>query len=208
MNIVNKLNSKFRENKMLYILVLIFFCVGIVLGTYTIKYMNVSDTTELSSYFTGFINSLGVQPVDSKVLLMEVLKKNIVVIILILVSSFTIVGSPIILLVDLVKGFTLGYTFSFLITTFSGKGIWIALASIIPQNLFYIPFLIGISIMSIDMSSMKLKDKFSNKGAKNNIFSNELLIKLAFLFCLFVLGVIVETFVCPSLIKFIATKFY
>lgn len=208
MNIVNKLNSKFRENKMLYILVLIFFCVGIVLGTYTIKYMNVSDTTDLSNYFTAFINSLVDKPIDTKILFVDIFKKNIFIMIIILMLAFTVIGSPIILLIDLFKGFTLGYTFSFLITTFSGKGIWIALASIIPQNLFYIPFFIGISIISIEMSSMKLKEKFLNKGTKKNIFSNELLIKLGFLFCLFVVGVIIETFVCPNLIKFIAAKFY
>lgn len=208
MNIVNSLNLKFRENKMLYILVLVFFCVGIVLGTYTIKYMNASYTTDLSSYFTTFINSLGDKPIDSKILIMDILKKNMIIIAIILLLSFTIIGSPIILLVDLFRGFTLGYTFSFLITTFSGKGIWIALASIIPQNLFYIPFFIGISIMAIEMSSNKLKNKFLNKVIKNNIFSNELLIKLVFLFSLFVVGVIIETFVCPNLIRLIANKFY
>lgn len=208
MNIVNKLNSKFRENKILYILVLVFFCVGIVLGTYTIKYMNESYTTDLSTYFTTFINSLGDKPVDSKLLIADILKKNIIIIFIILIMGLTVIGSPIILLVDLFKGFTLGYTFSFLITTFSGEGIWIALASIIPQNLFYIPFFIGISIIAIELSSTKLKDKFSNKGNKKSIFSNELLIKLSFLFSLFVIGVIIETFVCPSLIRLIAAKFY
>lgn len=208
MNIVNNLNSKFRENKMLYILVLVFFCVGIVLGTYTIKYMNISDTTDLSNYFTGFIKSLAEKPVDNKVLIIDILKKNILIIIIILMLAFTIIGAPIILLVDLFKGYTLGYTFSFLITTFSGKGIWIALASTIPQNLFYIPFFIGISIISIEMSSIKLKDKFLNKPSKVNILSNELLIKLCFLICLFTVGVIVETFVCPSLIKIITNKLY
>lgn len=208
MNIVNKLDSKFRENKMLYILVLVFFCIGIVLGTYTIKYMNVSDTTDLSNYFTTFINSLGDKPVDSKILLLDILKKNLVMIIIILVLSFTIIGSPIILLIDLFKGFTLGYTFSFLLTTFSGKGIWIAFASIIPQNIFYIPFFIGVSIIAVEMSSNKLKYKFTNKITKNNIFTNESLIKLGFLFSLFIVGVLIETFVCPNLIKFIATKFY
>ena len=208
MNIVNKLNSKFRENKILYILVLVFFCVGIVLGTYTIKYMNESYTTDLSTYFTTFINSLGDKPVDSKLLIADILKKNIIIIFIILIMGLTVIGSPIILLVDLFKGFTLGYTFSFLITTFSGEGIWIALASIIPQNLFYIPFFIGISIIAIELSSTKLKDKFSNKGNKKSVFSNELLIKLSFLFSLFVIGVIIETFVCPSLIRLIAAKFY
>ncbi|MGL5087486.1 MAG: stage II sporulation protein M [Clostridium sp.] len=207
MNIVNKLDSKFRENKMLYILVLVFFSIGIVLGTYTIKYMNVSDTNDLSNYFTTFIDSLGDKPLDNKILLLDILRKNTIIIVLILVLSFTIIGSPIILLIDLFKGFTLGYTFSFLITTFSGKGIWVAFASVIPQNIFYVPFFIGISIIAVEISTNKLKCKFSNRTTKNSIFSNESLIKLGFLFSLFIIGVIIETFVCPNLIKLIAAKF-
>ena len=208
MDFLNRLNSKFRENKIIYILVLVFFCIGIVLGTYTIKYMSVGDTTDLSSYFTEFINSLGDKPVDSKILLFDILKKNIFIIIIILILGFTFIGSPIILLLDLFKGFILGYTFSFLVTTFSGKGIYIALASIIPQNIFYIPFFIGISIISIDISSKRFKYRFSNKMIRKNILSKELLIKLSVLFCLFGIGVIVETFICPNLIKFIAEKLH
>ena len=44
---------------------------------------------------------------------LNVLKKNLILLTVLITISFTVFGTPIILLLDLIKGFTLGYTFSF-----------------------------------------------------------------------------------------------
>ncbi|ATD55172.1 stage II sporulation protein M [Clostridium chauvoei] len=208
MSIVSKLNSNLKENKVLYILVLVFFFVGIILGSYVVRYMNGGDAQDLSNYFTDFIKSLGEKPIDRGALFFDILKSNIFMIALIIALGFTVFGTPFILIIDLIKGFTLGYTFSFLLTTFSGKGIWVALASTLPQNILYIPFFIGISIISLEISSRKLKEHFFNGNKTNRIITNQLLMKLSIFIGLFVVGVIVETYICPSLIKIIITKVY
>ena len=120
-------------------MVFIFFCVGIALGTYIVKYMRASDASDLTSYFSTFAQSIVKEPVNNKVLLLNVLKKNLILLTVLITISFTVFGTPIILLLDLIKGFTLGYTFSFLISTFEGKGLWLALVATIPQNIIYIP---------------------------------------------------------------------
>ncbi|MBQ5696198.1 MAG: stage II sporulation protein M, partial [Clostridium sp.] len=120
MNIISKLNLNKKENKLFYLMVFIFFCVGIALGTYIFKYMNSNDSTELTSYFSTFTQSIVNEPINNEVLLLNVLKKNLVLITIIIAMSFTIFGTPVILVIDLIKGFTLGYTFSFLISTFEG----------------------------------------------------------------------------------------
>ena len=135
-NIISKLNLNKKENKFFYLMVFIFFFVGIALGTYIVKYMNANDANDLTSYFSTFTESIVKEPVNSKVLLLDIIKKNLILITIIIALSFTIFGTPVILLVDLIKGFTLGYTFSFLISTFEGKGLWLALASTIPQNIW------------------------------------------------------------------------
>ncbi|GAA0084994.1 stage II sporulation protein M [Clostridium sp. MB05] len=208
MNLIKKLNSNFRENKIFYLLVLTFFFVGILLGSYTIKYMDGVDAKDLSNYFTGFIKSLDIQSVKTNELLISIIKNNIIVILLIIALGFTVFGAPIILIIDLIKGFTLGYTFSFLLTTFEGKGIWVALASTVPQNIFYIPFFIGISIISLELSSAKLKEKFFNGVASNKLISNELIMKLGFFIFLFAIGVLIECYMCPGLIRLVVTKVY
>ena len=146
MEIINKLNLSKKENKFFYFMVFIFFCVGIALGTYIVKYMRASDASDLTSYFSTFAQSIVKEPVNNKVLLLNVLKKNLILLTVLITISFTVFGTPIILLLDLIKGFTLGYTFSFLISTFEGKGLWLALVATIPQNIIYIPCFIALSI--------------------------------------------------------------
>lgn len=208
LEIISKLNLNKKENKFYYFMVFIFFCVGIALGTYIVKYMSARDATDLTSYFSTFTESIAKEAVNNKVLLFNILKKNLMLITIIIALSFTVFGTPIILLLDLVKGFTLGYTFSFLISTFDGKGLWLALASTIPQNIIYIPCLIALSIVGIEFSSTKLKDKFFNKGKVNTIVERELILKIGVLACVFIIGTLIEAYLGPNIIKFVVTNVY
>lgn len=208
LEIISKLNLNKKENKFYYFMVFIFFCVGIALGTYIVKYMSARDATDLTSYFSTFTESIAKEAVNNKVLLFNILKKNLMLITIIIAFSFTVFGTPIILLLDLVKGFTLGYTFSFLISTFDGKGLWLALASTIPQNIIYIPCFIALSIVGIEFSSTKLKDKFFNKGKVNTIVERELILKIGVLACVFIIGTLIEAYLGPNIIKFVVTNVY
>ena len=208
LEIISKLNLNKKENKFYYFMVFIFFCVGIALGTYIVKYMSARDATDFTSYFSTFTESIAKEAVNNKVLLFNILKKNLMLITIIIALSFTVFGTPIILLLDLVKGFTLGYTFSFLISTFDGKGLWLALASTIPQNIIYIPCFIALSIVGIEFSSTKLKDKFFNKGKVNTIVERELILKIGVLACVFIIGTLIEAYLGPNIIKFVVTNVY
>ncbi len=170
--------------------------------------MNANDASNLTSYFATFTESIAREPVNSKVLLLNVIKKNFILITIIIALSFTIFGTPLILLVDLVKGFTLGYTFRFLISTFEGKGLWLALASTIPQNIIYIPCFIALSIVAIEFSSIKLKERFFNKGKVNTILERELILKIGVFACIFIIGTFIEAYICPNIIKFVVTNVY
>lgn len=208
LEIISKLNLNKKENKFYYFMVFIFFCVGIALGTYIVKYISARDAADLTSYFSTFTESIAKESVNNKVLLLNILKKNLILITILIALSFTVFGTPIILLLDLVKGFTLGYTFSFLISTFDGKGIWLALASTIPQNIIYIPCFIALSIVGIEFSSTKLKDKFFNKGKVNTIVERELILKIGVFACVFIIGTLIEAYLGPNIIKFVVTNVY
>ena len=185
-------------------MVFIFLFLGIALSTYIVKYMNANDANDLTSYFSTFTESIVKEPVNSKVLLLDIIKKNLILITIIIALSFTIFGTPVILLVDLIKG----YTFSFLISTFEGKGLWLALASTIPQNIIYLPCFIALSIVGIEFSSTKLKERFFNKGKVNTIVERELILKIGVFACIFIIGTFIEAYICPNIIKFVVTNVY
>ena len=206
MNVIDKLNNSYRENRIYYFMVLIFFCVGIALGAFMVKYMNINDSTDLSNYFSSFTESILVSQVESTKLFFNILIKISITVVIIIILGFTVFGIPFILLIDLIKGFTLGYTFTFLLTTFNGKGIWLAIVSILPQNIFYIPSFIALSIISSEFSATKLRYKFLNKGTINTIVKKELIFKIGVLVCIFITGVFIESYICPNLMKFIVSK--
>ena len=206
--LLTRLNATFRDKKAYFFIVLIMFCLGISFGLYTVKYMGANDRNDLTNYFFSFTKYIGNEPVNYGNLLFEVIKKNIIIIVPIFLLGLTFFGAPIILILDLLKGFTLGYTFSFMVTTFEGKGIGLALASVIPQNLIYIPCFIALSVISLSMSTERFKGRFLKNGKNKIPFEDGVLNKLIIIIILFVIGILVETYLSPSLIKFVAKKFY
>ena len=203
-----KVNIGFNSRKGYFFIVLIMFCLGLSFGLYTVKYMGPADKNDLINYFTSFANSLGNDQINYGSLLVEVVKKNVIIILPIFLVGLTFFGGPVILIIDLLKGFILGYTFSFMATVFQGKGFGLAMISIIPQNLIYIPCIIGLSIIGLSMSTESLKRRFFKKNKGDSLFSEGIVKKLAVIAVLFIAGILVETYISPMLIKFVVTKFY
>ena len=196
-----------RKNKGAYLMTFLFFSVGIVLGAYTIKYMGDFNRSELSNYFTSFSTNLGSENINHGDILFSSIKNNGILFIAIILLGIFIFGFPFILLIDLWKGYSIGFTFSFLLTTYEYKGIGLALAAIIPQNIFIIPCLILLSTICFSMSFDKFKSKFTkNKKISIDIaeFGNILII----FSILLGIGIFIEAFISPSIIRFIITTIY
>lgn len=200
--LLTEINDTIRQNKFNYLIILLFLCIGIVFGVCSVKYMNGADKNDLVNYFNTFMEDTRNETINYSDLLLNVIIKVLCIFIPILLLGYTFWGTPIILIIDFVKGFTLGYTFSFLINTLEKKGVLLALVSIIPQNIIYIPCLILISIISIKTSNYKFKQRFLKN--KNNGMIIEHGSKEFFTIMIFcAVAVLIETFICPSLIKII-----
>lgn len=204
--IKNKLQGNihtcFEEKFWLYLVSLLCICIGIVLGIYCVKYLGTFEKNDLVNYINSFTDSFSAQSFNYKATFLETLKNNIPIFVGIWFLGLTMIGIPIILILDVIKGFTVGFTSCFIISDIGMKGILITLVGILPQNIIYIPCIIEISVISMEFSLKLLKDKASKQWT-SNIFYKVATYCGSFLvvFLIMFIGFILESYITPNIMK-------
>lgn len=129
------------KNKKNFIIILILFCIGISIGSFSINNSDNSQKEEINSYITNLISNIKTaQNINKNELLFLSIIENIKTILIIWFLGCTIVGGVFIYFSIIYKGFTIGYTISAMIAVLSvKKGITIALISLLLQNIIFLP---------------------------------------------------------------------
>lgn len=201
--VVDGFSKHFNENLWYYLVSILFVATGMILGLYCVKYMGAAERDTLINYIGSLNSSAAIAGVANKTVLFGAIKNNLPLMIALWICGITIVGVPIILLINAYKGFTLGFTFSFFIYGLKQKGILLALLGALPQNIIYIPCFIILSVFSMQYSVGIIKEKFnigrvSVEDTNIKTYTMLFIIVSAFM----VIGFLIEGFVTPSLVKF------
>jgi stage II sporulation protein M len=191
-----------KDNFWLYIISVVCFFIGVIAGIYAVKNMGSIEENNLLSYLKNFTNSITIGNVSYNAILIEAVKTHIPLLIAMWFLGLTIVGIPIILIVDFIKGFTIGYTITVMIKALGMKGIGLSILMVLPQNFIYIPCIIISSVIAMEFSLMLLKDKMSKQWT-SNLGSEMLTYSFTFLFiCLVMcLGFILESYLTPNIVR-------
>lgn len=198
------INKHVQNNFWLYVVSLLCVCTGIVLGIYSVRYMGNFEKSDLLSYLNNFSTTVNSGGVNYKNILIETIKSNIPVLIAVWFLGLTMIGIPVILIIDVIKGFTIGFTISFVINGMGIEGMWFSLLGVLPQNIIYIPCIIFASVLAMEFSLMILKDR-ANRQWTSNIWIRVTSYSLSFLFVAVImfLGFFMESYITPNMVKFI-----
>lgn len=194
-----------KENKITFLWVLLFFLVGIVLGSYTVYYMSDFNRVEITTYFNNFLEFLGGNSVSYTSILVDSIKSVLPMVVIIVLLGYTSVGTPIILMMDLVKGYVIGFTFSLIVSMLGSKGIMLVLSGLMLQNLIFIPIIMLISVLAIRHSVTKLKMGVSRDRVKLDI-SRAYLNFQGLLSLIIISGILIETYISPNLIRLVISR--
>lgn len=200
--LITIIEKHIRLHIFFYFLAVLFFAIGIVSGSYTVKALSDPQKSELINYLKGFFQLLKNIDIDNNKLLIQSLFNNLKLIIPIWLLGLTIIGIPFILFILGFRGFILGFTLGFLIDELSSKGVLFIILTILPHNLFHVPGLIGIGVFAISFSSFLLKNRIKKQNIinkKNQIGTYTTIILIISL--LLVLGSIIEAYITPSFMK-------
>lgn len=199
------LMESLKENKITFLWVLLFFLVGIVLGSYTVYYMSDFNRVEITTYFNNFLEFLGGNSVAYTSILLDSIKSILPMVIIIVLLGYTAVGTPIILMMDLAKGYVIGFTFSLIVSMLGSKGVMLVLSGLMLQNLIFIPIIMLISVLAIRHSVTKLRMGVSRDRVKLDV-SRAYLNFQGLLSLIIISGILIETYISPNLIRLVISR--
>ncbi|MCX0378445.1 stage II sporulation protein M [Clostridium perfringens] len=199
------LMESLKENKITFLWVLLFFLVGIVLGSYTVYYMSDFNRVEITTYFNNFLEFLGGNSVSYTSILVDSVKSILPMVVIIVLLGYTVVGTPIILMMDLAKGYVIGFTFSLIVSMLGSKGVMLVLSGLMLQNLIFIPIIMLISVLAIRHSVTKLKMGVSRDRVKLDV-SRAYLNFQGLLSLIIISGILIETYISPNLIRLVISR--
>lgn len=195
----------FRENLCLYVLSAICICTGIVLGVYTVKYMSSFEKSDLLSYISSFSKVNSASGINYYEIFMQTIKNNVPVIFIIWFFGLTMIGIPLILVIDVIKGFTIGFTVTFFVSGLGINGVWLSMLSVVPQNIIYIPCIMIASVLAMEFSFRLIKNT-SKRLFTKSIYSKIMAYTILFLVInvVMLLGFVFETYISPNIIRAMA----
>ena len=200
--IKNNLLIWIEKNVWIIMFIVLFFCIGVVLGSYTVKYMNAYNSENLYNYFVLFSQNITAKSFNSKELILEAVRNNLLIIAAIWALGFTVIGVPVILLLNMIKGYTFGFAFYFILAFWEKKAFAMAVVSLVPHNFIYISCIIIISVYSFRLSLDKWKVKMSRSPQNSNKAITGYLYSFVIILLLMFFGILIETIITPGIIRY------
>ncbi len=186
------------QNIKTYIVLTIIFFIGLILGIIFVNNTKEAQSDQISTYINNFIDSIKENYQISKPkLLINSIKGNLYITIILWFLGSTVIGMPLIYLVIGYKGYCIGYTISSIIATIgTGKGILFIIATVLFQNIIYIPAVLTLAVSGIKLYKLIMEDRrrenIKMQILKHTIFS-------LFIFIILIMASLVETYISGSL---------
>ena len=204
--LINSVYEVIDDSKIIFLWVLLFLLIGIVLGSCTVDYMSDFNKVEIGTYFSEFWSFLGTNKISYLQVLLRSIFNIAPIVLIIVLLGFTLIGCPVILFIDLVKGYILGFTFALLASILGGKGIILLALGIVIQQIIFIPCIIILSTVAVKNSIIKIKEGIGKERLKNSRINKNYMKVQSILSAILIIGIFIETYISPNLIKLVITK--
>jgi len=149
------------NNKREYLIVTILFFIGLIISVIVINNSNEEILTEINTYLNSLFNNIkDNENIDLLKILRESIIYNLTVTLLLWFGASTIVGIPLVYGTIILKGFSIGYTISCIVTTFGiWKGLLLSTSFMLLHNTVFIPTMFAISVSGVKLYNSIMKNK-------------------------------------------------
>jgi stage II sporulation protein M len=197
--------SLLKDQMTIYVFVSVLFVVGVVFGALLVNALTLDQQQDLAGDVQLFVKHIqeGVLQTEGQAFWERVLF-HAKWILLIGVLGLTVVGMPLVLALDFMKGVLVGFAIGTLVSQHAWKGLLFSLVSIAPPNMIIVPALLIASVSSISFTFYIIKNRFlSRYGTLSQPFLSHTSTVLVML--LIIVGAaVIESFLSPMLVKWAA----
>jgi stage II sporulation protein M len=191
-----------KDNVHLYLFLSVLFLMGVVFGALMLGALTPEQQQDMSRYLGSFLQtvSLGGETAPKPDLL-AAFGLHFKWMALIWLLGISVVGLPLVLVLNFLKGMLIGFTVGVIVSEYAWKGLAFAFVSVVPQNLLVIPALLACSAAAITFSTYLVRHRFLQKtnDSAAPFFLKYASIGLSLVVVMFA-AALVETYLSPVLI--------
>ena len=200
---LNKVNDKLKEQKKIYIFIIIVMTLGLLSGIVYAIILNQNDHTLVKESLNSFFISIKDNNIDYKSAIINSLIGNITFTTFIFLLGISIIGIPIIVLCLFFKTFILGFSLSSIIYTYHLNGILKAITYTLPHQLIIILMTLFLGFYALYFGIKLFNYLFRSKDinlrhSMRRYLQIYLIVLIINSLCSFI-----EVFLSPTLIKLI-----
>lgn len=203
--IKNMILGYINENIKIYAIVTLMFLIGWVIGIIFVNNSQEIQQEQINGYINTFIQGI---KSDAEISKPEILKNSILsnlgITVLLWFLGSTVIGMPLIYIVILYKGYSIGCTISAIVASLgTGKGIVFILSTMLLQSIIYIPCLLSLAVSGIKLYKQIMEDR-RTENIKIQILRHSIF--CIFIFLMLIIAALIETYISTNiaqkLIKF------
>ena len=190
------------NNKKDYIIAILLFLIGLMIGIMFINNVNEKQFTQIDEYLKNLVSNMKtIENINYIDLLKESVLSNTILIIIIWIASSTIIGIPIVYGNLVFRGFALGYTITSIVSTLVMKnGIIFGLSSLLLHNIIFILVLLAASVSGMKLYKSIIKNR-ERENVKIEFFRHTIFCIIMLL--LLVVSSLIEVYISTNLAKFV-----
>lgn len=159
-----------KELLPMYLFVCVLFVMGVVFGALLVNSLTVQQKQDVNQYLSTFVSAYSAHPSEpgpaAGTSVWETFGSHARWVFAIWVLGLSVVGVPVILLLDFLKGVLIGFTVGYLAGQWSWQGMAFALASVAPQNVVAVPSIVICSVAAISFSMMLVRNRVLRRSDK------------------------------------------
>ncbi|KKB36432.1 stage II sporulation protein M [Bacillus thermotolerans] len=200
------ISKHIQAHASIYVFVAVLFFMGVVFGAIVVNSLSLVQKEDLAYYLQQFFGQVSSgQIADSEDLFQQSFIHNVKYLGCMWLFGISIIGLPLIFIFLFMKGIVVGFSVGFLVQQMNWDGFFVAVASILPQNLIIVPAFIFVASVSTAFSLQLMKKVFMKQSSH---FQMSALLSKYFLFFLAAVGMAalaagIEAYISPVLMQIV-----